>query len=335
VTLAEDWPALIAIVGPTAVGKTAVALQLAEALSEASHPVAVGRIGIASAAEVVSADSRQIYRHMDIGTAKPSAEERQRVRHHLLDIVEPDQPLTLAEYQHLAYAAIDDIQQRGRMPLLVGGTGLYVRAVLDGLTIPHVVPDPSLRQRLYAEAETLGYEQLHQRLRQVDPVAAERIDGRNVRRVIRALEVCYALGKPISSVQSASPPPYRVLRVGLTMPRALLYEQIDKRIEQMIASGLVDEVHSLVDRGFGFQLPAMSGVGYREIGLYLRGEATLEDAVAMMKSHTRRLVRQQYNWFHEDDPRIHWFDASQPVLKGILEQIRAFWRASERTKASC
>ena len=301
---------LIAIIGPTAVGKTAVALQLAEEL-----PALV---------EVVSADSRQIYRHMDIGTAKPTAEERLRARHHLLDIVEPDQPLSLAQYQHLAYGAIEDIQRRGRIPLLVGGTGLYVRAVLDGLKIPHVAPDSDLRQRLYAEAEAVGCERLHQRLRQVDPVAAERIDARNVRRVIRALEVCYSLGKPMSSVQDASPPPYRVLRVGLTMPRALLYQRIDERIERMMASGLVQEVRWLAERGFSCHLPAMSSVGYREVGMYLRAEATLEQAGALIKRHTRRLVRQQYNWFRESDPRIVWFDASQPVLKAVLERVHTF-----------
>ena len=299
---------LIAIVGPTAVGKTALALHLADQL-----PV-----------EVVSADSRQIYCYMDIGTAKPTAQDRQRVRHHLVDIAEPDQPLTLAQYQELAYTAIDDIQHRGRIPLLVGGTGLYVRAVLEGLNIPRVEPDPDLREQLYAEADARGYEALHGRLSELDPVAAEGIDARNVRRVVRALEVCYRLGKPISSLQNASPPPYRVLRIGLTMPRALLYQRIDARVERMLAAGLVEEVRSLVERGFRHELPAMSGLGYRQIGMYLRGEVSLEDAVALIKRHTRRFVRQQANWFRADDPRIVWFDASQRAFEAVLAHSRSF-----------
>jgi len=299
---------LIAIVGPTAVGKSTLAIHLADEL-----PV-----------EIVSADSRQVYRYMDIGTAKPSAQERQRVRHHLLDIVEPDEPFTLAQYQQMAYVAIDDVQRRERIPLLVGGTGLYVKAVLEGLSIPHVEPDQNLREQLYAEAATKGYEALHCRLRDLDPVAAERIDARNVRRVVRALEVCYRMGKPISSLQRLAPPPYRILRIGLTMPRELLYQRIDDRVERMLAAGLVEEVRSLVERGYGYHLPAMSGLGYRQIGMYLRGEVPLEEAVALIKRHTRRFVRQQANWFREDDPAIVWCDASAFIFEAVLARIRSF-----------
>jgi len=307
-TVAMHGRPLVAIVGPTAVGKTALALRLADEL-----PV-----------EVVSADSRQVYRYMDIGTAKPTVEERLRVRHHLLDVVEPDETFTLAQYQELAYAAIDDIQRRGRLPLLVGGTGLYVKAVLEGLSIPRVKPDHRLREQLYAEAAAKGYETLHRRLHELDPVAAERIDARNVRRVVRALEVCYLVGKPISSLQRASPPPYRILRIGLTMPRHLLYRRIDERVERMLAAGLVEEVRSLVERGYDYHLPAMSGLGYRQIGMYLRGEVSLEEAVALIKRQTRRFVRQQANWFRKDDPSIVWFDASNPIFEDILARIKAF-----------
>jgi len=296
-----------------------MALQLIEALS------ALG-LDARTAGEIVSADSRQIYRYMDIGTAKPTFEERGRARHHLVDVVEPDQTLTLAQYQQMAYAAIDDIHNRGLVPFLVGGTGLYVRAVLEGLNIPHVAPDLDLRQRLYDQANTEGCQKLHEALHKVDPEAAQRIDARNVRRVIRALEVCYSLGRPISSLQSASPPSYRVLRIGLTMPRSFLYQRVDERIERMIASGWVEEVRSLAGRGFGYDLPAMSSVGYREIGMYLRGEISLEQAVFLIKRHTRRLVRQQYNWFREDDPHVVWFDASQTVLGAIWDLVRTFLR---------
>ena len=305
---ANDRP-LIAIVGPTAVGKTSLALHLADDL-----PV-----------EVVSADSRQVYRYMDIGTAKPTATQQQRVKHHLVGIVDPDQPFTLAQYQELAYAAIDDVQCRGRIPLLVGGTGLYVRAILEGFNIPRVAPDERLREELYAEAAAEGYEALHHRLRELDPVAAARIDGRNVRRVVRAVEVCRSTGEPISSLQGASPPPYRVLRLGLTMPRHLLYQRIDERVDHMLASGLVEEVRSLVERGYSHNLPSMSGVGYRQIGAYLQGSVSLDEATALIKRRTRRFVRQQANWFRENDETIIWFDASEPTHSdAILARTKTF-----------
>ncbi len=299
---------LVAILGPTAVGKTAMALRLADEL-----PV-----------EVVSADSRQVYRYMDIGTAKPTPQQRQRVKHHLLDIVDPDESFTLAQYQQLAYAAIDDVHRRGSIPLLVGGTGLYVKAVLEGLNIPHVEPDPQLREQLYAEADAEGYKTLHRRLRELDPAAAERVDPRNVRRVVRALEVFYRMGKPISALQSASPPPYRILRIGLGMPRHELYRRIDERVERMLAAGLIEEVRSLVERGYGYDLPAMSGLGYRQIGMYLRGEVSLQEAVALIKRHTRRFVRQQASWFRADDPEIIWYDVSEPVFPVVVACIRDF-----------
>jgi tRNA dimethylallyltransferase len=299
---------LVAMVGPTAVGKTAMALRLADEL-----PV-----------EVVSADSRQVYRYMDIGTAKPRPEQRQRVKHHLLDIVDPDESFTLAQYQQLAYAAIDDVHRRGSIPLLVGGTGLYVKAVLEGLNIPQVEPDPHLREQLYAEADAEGYKTLHRRLHGLDPAAAERIDPRNVRRVVRALEVFYRIGKPISALQSASPPPYRILRIGLARPRQELYRRIDERLECMLAAGLVQEVRSLVERGYGYDLPAMSGLGYRQIGMYLRGEVSLQEAVALIKRHTRRFVRQQASWFRADDPEIIWYDTSEPVFPVVVTCIGDF-----------
>ncbi len=303
---------LVAIVGPTAVGKTALALRLAQDLS----------------VEVISADSRQVYRYMDIGTAKPTAQERQRVIHHLVDVVDPDEAFTLVQYQELAYAAIDDVLGRGRIPLLVGGTGLYVRAVLEGLSIPHVPPDLELRAQLQAEADSRGYEVLYERLRELDPQAAERIDARNVRRVIRALEVCLHTGKPVSSLQVRSPPPYRILRIGLTMPRHQLYARIDERVDRMMNAGLLDEVQSLIEHGYGPELPSMSGLGYRQVGMYLRGEVSLDEAVVLMKRHTRRFVRRQANWFRSDDPRITWFDVSEPMHEAILASLQGFVAAA-------
>ena len=302
---------LIAVIGPTAVGKTAISLHLAETCD----------------GEVVSADSRQVYRGLDIGTAKATPQEQRRVPHHLLDLTNPDEPLTLADYQRLAYAAIEDILRRGKLPLLVGGSGLYVRAVLEGWTIPRVEPNPALRAALEQEAERQGGAALHRWLATLDPQAAARMDPRNVRRVIRALEVCVTAGRPISALQAKRPPPYRILRLGLTMPRSLLYRRIDERVERMIASGLVEEVRALVAQGYGFDLPALSGLGYRQIGLYLQGEATLEEAVALIKRETRRFVRQQSTWFRLDDTAIRWFDAGAPDCARQVEgEVRAFLR---------
>jgi tRNA dimethylallyltransferase len=299
---------LVVIVGPTGVGKTAVAIEVAEA----------------AGGEIVSADSRQVYRGMDIGTAKPMPEERRRVAHHLIDVVNPDEPFTLAEYQRLAYAAIDDIAARGKLPLLVGGTGLYVRTVTEGLAIPHVPPNPELRARLRREAEEIGAVSLHARLQRVDPIAASRIDPRNVRRVIRALEVYEATGAPISHWQRTQPPSYHLLRIGLTMERAELYRRIDARIDAMMAAGLVDEVRGLVARGYSYDLPSMSGLGYQQIGEYLRGEVDLAEAVRRIKSHTRRFVRHQYTWFRLDDMSIRWFEATPSVVEQVLDTVRRF-----------
>jgi tRNA dimethylallyltransferase len=284
---------LLVIAGPTAVGKTALSLQLAQAYS----------------GEIISADSRQIYRGLDIGTAKATPEQQALVPHHLLDIVDPNEILTLAEFQARAYAAIEAIHQRQRLPVLVGGTGQWVQAVVEGWGVPRVPPDPDLRSALEVEARTIGAEAFHARLAAVDPQAAQKLDPRNVRRVIRALEVYQKTGIPISQHQSKTAPPYRILLLGLTMPRETLYRRIDQRIDNMMELGLLDEVKQLVEAGYGWELPAMSGLGYRQIGQYLRGEVNLEEAVALIKKETRRFVRQQYNWFRLDDPRINWFEA--------------------------
>jgi tRNA dimethylallyltransferase len=298
-------PPLVGLVGPTAVGKTA----------------AVG-------GEIVSADSRQVYRGMDIGTAKATAAERARVPHHLLDIVDPDHVLSLAQFQQMAYAAIDDILARGRVPFLVGGTGQYVKAVVEGWQIPRVLPDEDLRAELYRQAEQHGAGALHARLRALDPAAAERIDPRNVRRVIRALEVCLTTGRPISEQQQKSPPPYRILLIGLTLPRPELYRRIDERVEHMLAAGLEEEVRHLVAAGYGFDLPAMSGVGYGQFASRLgaAGEGTLHDVARDIKRATRRFVRQQGTWFRQDDPHIHWLDAATDPFQPALDLVYCFLR---------
>jgi tRNA dimethylallyltransferase len=307
---------LVVIVGPTAVGKTRLSLRLAEEFDS----------------EIVSADSRQVYRGVDIGTAKPTPEERRRVPHHLIDLVAPDEAFTLAQYQELAYDAIADVLARGKGPLLVGGTGQYVRAVVEGWGIPRVPPNEELRAELYRQAEVKGETALHARLWKVDPAAAQRIDPCNVRRVIRALEVYLETGQPISELQRKKPPPYRILQIGLTMKRQELYRRVDERVDRMVEEGLVDEVRGLVERGYSYDLPSMSGLGYQQIGMYLRGQVSLEEAIQLIKRHTRRFVRHQYNWFRLDDERIRWFD----VLSGSYGEIRefvAFFLTSRRPRA--
>jgi tRNA dimethylallyltransferase len=284
---------LVVVVGPTAVGKTALSLEIAETVG----------------GEIVSADSRLIYRGMDIGTAKPSPAERARVPHHLIDVVTPAEVFTLGEYQRRAYETIADIAIRGKAPLLVGGSGQYIRGVVEGWNIPEIPPDWALREELEAVVDREGPEALHEKLGRLDPDAAHRIDSRNVRRVIRALEVTLKSGEPISKLQTKTPPPYEIHQIGLTRPRSELYERIDRRIDAMIAAGLVEEVARL-GREYGWEAPALSGLGYRQIGYYLRGELSFEEAVQLLRKETRRFVRQQATWFRQDDLRIHWYDLS-------------------------
>ncbi|MFH1169646.1 MAG: tRNA (adenosine(37)-N6)-dimethylallyltransferase MiaA, partial [Chloroflexota bacterium] len=269
---------LVAIVGPTAAGKSNLALRLAQAFG----------------GEIVSADSRQVDRHMDIGTAKPDAEALSLVRHHLIGVVNPDEDFTLAHYHGLAAAAISDIQQRDRLPLLVGGSGLYVWSMLEGWSMPQVSPDPEFRYNLEERAAAAGAEELHRELAKVDPVMAQQIDGRNVRRVIRALEVHSKTGLPPSQLRHREAPPYRVLIIGLTGDRTELYRRIDLRVDDMVGRGLVAEVERLVNMGYDMNLPSMSGIGYRQVGLFLKGEISLAAAVQQTKFETHRFVRQQY-----------------------------------------
>lgn len=296
---------LLVIVGPTAVGKTALSLQLAQ-----KFPL-----------EIISADSRQIYRGCDIGTAKATPAERAAVPHHLIDVADPDQILTLAEFQERAFALTEQINARRRLPALVGGTGQWVKAVVEGWGIPRVPPDFTLRAELEARAADIGGAALHTELAAVDPQAAAKIDPRNLRRVIRALEVFRKTGVPISVHQQKNAPPYNILQIGLTMPREALYARVDQRIDQMMKLGLLDEVRQLAKAGYDWQMPAMMGLGYRQVGQYLRGEVSLDEAVALIKKETRRFVRQQYNWFRLDDPAIHWFDRFSHPWPGQFQQI--------------
>jgi tRNA dimethylallyltransferase len=297
---------VIVIVGPTAVGKTALAIVLA------------GRLG----AEIVSADSRYLYRGMDIGTAKPSPEERARVPHHLIDVTTPDRPWTLAQFQAAALAAIESIRARGKLPLLVGGTGQYVRAITEGWQVPPGAPSSELRAELEATLARDGVGALADRLRAVDPDSAARVDLRNPRRVIRALEVALTTGRSFVSQRRRAAPPFPILTIGLTLPRLELYARIDARVESMLRAGLVEEVRGLVAQGYSWDLPAMSALGYRQIGQYLRGECDLPEAVRRIKSATRQFVRRQANWFKPSDPAIQWFDVTRTNVEGIEAYVR-------------
>jgi tRNA dimethylallyltransferase len=296
---------IIAIVGPTATGKSALAVELAAALG----------------GEIVNADSRQVYRYMDIGTAKPSASDREQVPHHLIDIINPDEDFTLATYQELALKAIGDIQRREKLAILVGGSGLYVRAVTGGLIIPKVAPDPELRRRLEDRAEREGFNSLYRELTSVDPAAAEKIDPRNVRRVIRALEVCLTAGVPFSQLKQSSPG-IPAVTIGLTTARDDLYRRIDTRVDEMLTHGLVDEVQWLLDQGYSPDLPSMSGLGYKQIIGHLRGDTGLDETIQRIKFDTHRFARHQYAWFRPKDETIEWFDIREKPLEAILNLVR-------------
>jgi tRNA dimethylallyltransferase len=258
--------------------------------------------------EIVSADSRQIYRHMDIGTAKPSPAERAVAPHHLVDICDPDADFSLATYQDLALGAINEIIGRGRTPLLVGGTGQYLAAVLEGWQIPRVPPQPELRADLERQAAEHGAEALHARLATVDPAAAAQIAPTNLRRVIRALEVYLVSGEPISAQQTRVPPPYSIRTIWLQRERADLYQRADARVDAMVAAGLADEVADLRARGYGWKLPSMSSLGYIQLRPYLEGQASLAACVERLKFDTHSFIRRQNAWFRRL-PNVEVWDA--------------------------
>jgi len=299
---------LVAIVGPTGIGKSQLALHLAQEFN----------------GEIVSADSRQVYRHMDIGTAKPASKELSLIPHHLINIVNPDDDFSLAKYQALAEQTIGDIQQRGKLPFLVGGSGLYVWAVLEGWKAPRVSPDHEHRHKMEQMASGAGVDELYNELVKVDPIAAQKIDRRNVRRVIRALEVYKQTKTPFSQLQRKEPPPFDALIIGLTADRAELYRRVDQRVDEMIKLGLVAEVEKLMKMGYDFNLPSMSSIGYKQIGLFLKGELNLAAAAQQIKSETHRFVRHQYAWFQLKDERIKWFDIQRQAVSEIEMALAEF-----------
>lgn len=284
---------LLVLVGPTAVGKTALSLDLARKWN----------------AEVISGDSMQVYRYMDIGTAKATPEERASVPHHLIDIRNPDEPFSVSEFQDECEKAIRDIAARDKLPFIVGGTGLYIQSVVYGYRFAEGGRDENLRKELRLYAETHGVEKLHERLQKIDPETAERLHMNDIRRVIRALELYYVTGRKMSEVlaEQSDESPYHLCMIGLTMRRDLLYRNIELRVDQMIEQGLVDEVQGLLDRGYEPGLISMQGLGYKEIIGYLRGEYNMEHAIELLKRNTRRFAKRQLSWFRHMKG-ITWVD---------------------------
>ena len=287
------------IVGPTAAGKSRLAVALARQFD----------------GEIVNADSRQVYRQMDIGTAKPSPEQRTQVSHHLLDILNPDQDFGLATFLSLAQGSVWDIHDRGHLPIVAGGTGQYVWALVEGWQVPEVPPDPVFRREKEREAEQHGSRFVYRQLQEAEPERAAQLDPSNLRRVIRALEV-HRAGRHICQGRSLNTTNVNnELIIGLTMERAELYQRIDERVDRMMAAGLLEEVKELAARGYPLGQGPLSSPGYRELGQYLNGEFSLDEAVQRTKYQTHRLVRRQYTWFKLGDTRIHWLNAAESELE--------------------
>ena len=279
--------------GQTAVGKSGLAMCLAR------------RLG----GEIVSADSRQVYRRMDIGTAKPPPEHLAAVRHHLIDVADPDDEYSLGHFLYESKKAIQDVKSGSRLPIVAGGTGQYVWALLEGWNPAPVAPDPLLRAELAERLESEGVAALHRELAERAPEAAARVDARNPRRVVRALEVALATPEEVTPHARRTPPPYDVAILGLAMDADRLRRRIDERVDAMLAAGWVAEVRGLLDSGYGPELPSMSSLGYREIADHLRGLLSLDEAADAVKRGTRRFARRQRAWFKPSDVRIRWFDA--------------------------
>jgi len=295
--MARKPPKIVVIVGPTASGKTALSLALGERFK----------------GELVSADSCQIYRGMDIGTAKPTKEEQRLVPHHLIDIKDPNEGYAVAEYKHDAVAAIKKILERGRLPIMVGGTGLYVNAVVLNLDIPKVAADPELRKSLEREIEEKGLEAAFKRLIALDPEAAYVVDPKNPRRIVRALEVALTTGRPFTAQRGKSDPIFDALVIGIDIPPETLRARINDRIDLMIKNGLVREVEGLVKK-YGGDIACLDAIGYRETVAYFKGECTQADAIAAMKMNTWHYAKRQITWFKKT-PGVHWIKTPDEAMQ--------------------
>lgn len=294
-SIPRETPKILVVVGPTASGKTALALELARKRN----------------GEIISADSRQIYRGMDIGTSKPTAAERAVVPHHLIDIKNPNEDYAVAEYKRDAIAIAQDILHRGRLPILVGGTGLYVKAVVENLDIPAVKADPELRKKIESEIETEGLAAVFTKLVELDPEAEYVVDPKNPRRVVRALEVALSTGRPFTTQRKKNEPLFDVLEIGLDLAAATLRKRIEARIDHMMETGFLEEVGRLTEQ-YGYDCPAFDAIGYRELIDHLKNHASLDVAVAHIKLHTWHYAKRQLTWFKKD-PSVQWIQGADQV----------------------
>lgn len=297
---------VVIIVGPTAVGKTRLSIRLAKRID----------------GEIVSADSRYIYRGMDIGSAKPTVTEREGVPHHMIDIAAPNETWSLAQYFDTSKQKIDEILARRHIPIVVGGTGQYIRALTEGWKVPALKPDPALRKIIGDWAEEIGPLELYQKLGVIDKEACAFIDATNVRRTIRALEVILTTGSKFSTLRSKSPPENKFWIIGLNSPRPKLYANVDQRIDEMFGNGLIEEVRHLLSLGYDATLPSMSAIGYREVAQFLQGKITLEEVKVLMRRNTRKFIRRQANWFKPEDSSIHWYSVEDDPLDIIIRDVQ-------------
>lgn len=293
---------LIILIGPTASGKTHLSIELAKALDT----------------EIISADSRYLYKPLNIGTAKPSPEELSQVTHHLINCAYMDSPWSLGEYKSHAEALIFNMNEEGKIPILSGGTGQYIRAISQNWQVPELEADDRMRDVIEKIGQELGFDVLYEKLKHLDPQAAEFIDYQNHRRTVRALEVIFKTGKRFSESRTKSKSPFEILTIGLKWERQELYQRIDNRIEQMLGDGFEDEVRDLISQGYKNALLKMGVIGYTEMISYLDGEISLDEALMLIKRNTRKYVRRQANWFKPTDPEINWLDAKDPA---ILEKM--------------
>jgi tRNA dimethylallyltransferase len=305
-----DRPKIVVIAGPTAGGKSAAALELAGLFK----------------AEIINADSMQVYRYLDIGTAKPTHAERNAVPHHLIDILYPDEEFSAALYREEAQRAIADVEARGKRAVVVGGTGLYIKALTSGLIKGGEV-DPAIRKRLQAVAQAGGRERLYGRLKEADPATAKRLHPHDTYRVIRALEVYEQTGQPISTLRKRhlfKEGPYHTLKIGLQVEREELYNRIDQRVDTMMGQGLTEEVEQILKMGYAPSLKALQSLGYKQIIHHLQGVYDLPEAIRLIKRDTRRYARRQITWF-KGDPEINWIE--YPRDRGVAKRmIEGFWR---------
>ena len=306
-TSPANKPKIIVICGPTGIGKTAVGIALAAKLG----------------GEIISADSMQIYRYMDIGTAKPTVEEQSRVRHHMIDIVDPDEDFDAVRFAQMAREKVTQMHQKGVLPVVVGGTGLYIKALLQGLFQSNPV-DPEIRERLKQEAVEIGSSALHDRLKQIDPDTAERLHPNDAYRIIRALETIESTGQSISALHQEhgfADQPFNGLKIGLQMDRQKLYDRIDLRVDMMITAGLLDEVKELLGMGYTADLKSMQSIGYRHMAAFIDGRLDWDECVRTLKRDTRRFAKRQFTWFGADD-EIQWYGTDQ--LKEAIRVVNGF-----------